>query len=71
MVKDIISINIPIQIFVDKYTKSYVVYSKKYDISGYGETKEKAINMFNLSVLEILSYTKPSSYYKRNKKVKS
>lgn len=58
-----IRVTIPVRHWIDKATKYHIVYSKKYDISAYGKTKKKAIEMFNFTVLEILNHTKP----KKNK----
>ena len=41
-----------------KEEDSYIVYSKKYDISGYGKTKKRAVKMFNFEIDSILMYTK-------------
>lgn len=55
-----IKINIPAKIF--KEGNSWIAYSKKYDISGYGKTKERAVKMFKFVVLDILKYTKPNKH---------
>jgi len=42
-----------------KITNSWVIYSKKYDVSAYGRTKDKARRMFDYTIQEILLSTKP------------
>jgi hypothetical protein len=37
----------------------YIVYSKKFDITGYGRTKSEAINAFKDVLQIILTETKP------------
>lgn len=38
----------------DKVTGSWIVYSKQYDISGYGKTKSEAEKMISIIVHDIL-----------------
>lgn len=57
-------VKIPISLFKDR-NRIWIAYSKKYDISAYGHTKDRAIRMFSLQVLEILNYTNPKEHYKR------
>lgn len=52
-----LNIEIKVRCWKDKPTNSYIIYSKKYDISAYGETKSKARIMFNLIISECLIYT--------------
>ena len=53
-----INIEIKVRCWKDKLTGSWLIYSKKYDISSYGETKAKARSMFNVIIAECLMYTK-------------
>lgn len=59
--KSEIKFNIKVKTWRDKATKAYIIYSKKYDISAYGETKRKAETMFGVILDEILKYSKPSN----------
>ena len=43
----------------DNKAKCWVFYSKKYDLSGYGRTKNKAILMFQNIIHDLLMRTKP------------
>ena len=52
-----IKMTFDIQIF--KQEKVFIAYSKEYDISGYGLTKDKAIKAFYISVSIILNHSKP------------
>jgi len=54
------TVNIPIKVRVwkDKQTKTFLVSSKKYDVTGYGKTRKRALRMFEFSVKEILTHTK-------------
>lgn len=57
-----IFVQVPATLFKDNHG-TWIAYSKKYDISGYGETKTRAVRMFEFTVLEILNYTKPKNHY--------
>lgn len=61
-----LKIKIKVKTVWDHLTECYVMYSKKYCISGYGRTKKKAKEMFTFCVLDILEYTKPKK--KKNDK---
>src|SRR6478609_5687572 len=39
----------------DSITSQYIVYNKRYNISGYGKTLKKAIEMFKFTVDDILT----------------
>jgi len=54
-----IKVEFDVEIWKDKSSKSYIVYSKKYDISGYGRTIERAKKTFEFNVKEYLKHTKP------------
>lgn len=43
----------------DKKTGAYMIYSKKFDICGYGKTKNEARIMFEFQITDILLLTKP------------
>lgn len=55
-----IKFEIKVKVIWDHLTECYVMYCKKYNISGYGPTKKAAKKMLIFSVLEILDYTKPN-----------
>lgn len=59
-----IPIKLVARVFKDRHG-IWIAYNEKYDISGYGNTKQKAEKMFQFMVLEILAFTKPKNYYKR------
>lgn len=59
-----LSIKIDVELWHDKESDCFICYSKKYDISGYGKTRERATSMFSFCVKEILVHSKP----KRTKK---
>lgn len=61
-----INIEIKVKCWKDKKTGSWIIYSKKFDISAYGNTKEKAKEMFDFTIKDILFSTKPK--IKNNKK---
>lgn len=42
--------------FQDKDTKQFISYCPCFDLSGYGETKEKALEMLEFSVKEFFHY---------------
>ena len=44
----------------DKATGCWMIYSKKYEICAYGETKADAREMFNVVVSEIIKATLPN-----------
>jgi hypothetical protein len=54
-----INIEIKVKCWKNKKTGSWIIYSKKFDISSYGMTKEKAKKMFDFTIKEILLDTKP------------
>lgn len=60
-----IKTTIKVKVIWDNLTECYVMYSKKYDISGYGRTKKKAKKMFIYGLLEILKYTKTPNKKKK------
>lgn len=51
------NLQINISVKFDKPTESFIVYSKKYDISGYGKTLEQALEMFDFTVKESILST--------------
>ncbi len=55
------TIKIPLKVKYskDKKTGSWVIYSKKFEVSSYGKTKKKAKEMFVHTIEEILLITKP------------
>lgn len=44
----------PIKWKYDKKSESWIVYCKKYGISGYGKTRTQAMKMFKFTIEEIL-----------------
>lgn len=52
-----ITFKIKTRCWFDKASKSYIVYSKDYDITGYGKTKKKAAEMFLVCLREALLYS--------------
>lgn len=52
-----IKFEIKVRCWKDKLTGSWLIYSKKYDITSTGETKAR--QMFNIILSEILIHTKP------------
>ena len=42
--------------FVDKDTKQFVAFAPAFDISGYGETEDKAIEMMKFAIGKYLEY---------------
>lgn len=42
----------------DKATNCYIVYNKRYNISGYGKTLKQAVKMFKSTIDEILTPNK-------------
>lgn len=61
-----IKVPIKVKVIWDHLTECYVMYCKKYMISGYGPTKKKARESLIFSILSILEYTKPKK--KKNDK---
>lgn len=55
-----IKIPIKVKVIWDHPTECYVMYTKKYNISGYGPTKKKAKQSLIHCILAILKYTKPN-----------
>lgn len=51
-------INIPFEIEIKKIDDGFYCANKSLKIDGYGKTIDDAIEMFKLSILEILLYTK-------------
>lgn len=47
-------LEVPIKWKYDEKSKCWIVYCKKYGISGYGKTKQKAEEMFKFTLEEIL-----------------
>lgn len=62
-----IKVNIPAKVWKDK-RGTWIMYSKKYNITAYGETKNRAHKMFEFVVLEILEYDKFKYGPKKKKK---
>lgn len=64
------TINIPIKV---RYWKNksgiWIIYSKKFGISGYGNTKKRAKKMFLFVVKDILQYTMPQNSLINTKKL--
>ena len=56
MSKKIINLPIKVKCWKNK-SGTWIVYSKKFDISGYGNTKKRAQKMFLFAIKEIISYT--------------
>lgn len=54
-----INFKVPVKVWRDPDTKAWLIYSKKYNISGYGTTKKRAKEMFDFTINEILIKTKP------------
>ena len=54
-----INFKINVSCWRDKQTKTWLIYAKKFNISAYGKTKAKAKKMFEASITEILTQTKP------------
>ena len=50
------SISITALKFIDKDTKQHVIYLPSFDISGYGETPEKATEMAKFSLIDFFEY---------------
>lgn len=50
---------IKVRCWKDEITGSWLIYSRKFDISAYGETKKKARSMFDLILTEIIKGTMP------------
>ena len=42
--------------FIDKDTKQHIVYIPSLDISGYGDTEEKALDMAKFSIVDFCQY---------------
>ena len=62
---------INIQIKVKRWKQKggiWLVYSKKFQISGYGRTKKRATEMFDFVVKDILSHTMSVSQRKYSKR---
>jgi|CXWL01.1.fsa_nt_gi hypothetical protein len=63
------TINIPIKVKRWKQKRgAWLVYSKKYQISGYGKTRKRAMEMFEFVVKDILSHTMSPMQRKYSKK---
>ena len=63
------TINIPIKVKRWKQKGGiWLVYSKKFQISGYGKTKKRAMDMFKFVVKDILSHTMSALQKKHSKK---
>ena len=52
-------IHVPIKVELNSEGTNFIAYSKKYDITGYGDTIPNAVESLVISVKEILLYTKP------------
>lgn len=61
----IINFKINVRCWKDKKADCWIIYSKKFDISAYGKTKEKAKKMFDFSIAEILKYTLRKTNYNK------
>ena len=53
------TIKLPFEVKIFKESKVTIIYSKKYDISGYGNTLNEAIESFEIAFKTILGLTKP------------
>lgn len=62
-----ITVKVPARVWKDK-RGNWIMYSKKYDICGYGRTKNRANKMFEFVVLEVLEYDKFIYKTKKNDK---
>ncbi len=47
-------LEIAVKEWYDKTSSAYIIYSKKYDVSGYGNTRKKAHKLFKVTLEEIL-----------------
>lgn len=54
--KTVFTLKIPITVKQDRGT--WIMYNKKYNISGYGKTKMEAREMFQFCVNDILNFKK-------------
>ena len=62
------TINIPIKVKRWKQKGGiWLVYSKKFQISGYGKTKKRAMEMFEFCVKDILTHTMSKMQKKHSK----
>lgn len=55
--------------FIDKDTKQFVAYSPALDISGYGETEEKAQEMMKFAIEDYIKYLTNLSIKEREKEL--
>ena len=63
------TINIPIKVKRWKQKGGiWLVYSKKYQLSGYGKTKKRAMEMFEFVVKDILVYSMSEQQKKHSKR---
>ncbi len=53
-----INITIKVKCLKDKKTGAWIIYSKKFEVSAYGQTKKKAKEMFVNTICGILTLTK-------------
>jgi hypothetical protein len=49
-------VEIKYKVKYDKASKCYIVYNKRYAISGYGKTLKKAVSSFKLCLDAILTF---------------
>jgi hypothetical protein len=67
--KDGIKLVLFVYHFVDKDTKQYVVYSPTLDISGYGNTEDRAQEMMKFSIKDFAIYLNNLSIRDREKEL--
>jgi len=58
IVSDGIAFGLCVYSFIDKDTKQHISYSPALEISGYGDTYEKSIDMMRFSISEFLQHFK-------------
>lgn len=54
------SLKIKVREWFDKKAKCWLIYSKKYEITGYGKTKKKSRKMFDTMLNNILYDSLPN-----------
>lgn len=57
--------------FVDKDTKQFVAYAPALDISGYGDTEDKAVDMMKFAIENYIDYLTDLSAKERDKELAS
>lgn len=59
MKKTKIKFEVKVKIWKCRNSDSYIAYSKKYDMSGYGKTRKDAVKSFNIAIEQALLWSKP------------